>query len=389
MIHYPYLIVGGGMAADSAARGIRQVDPTAPIGLLSRESDPPYNRPPLSKGLWKKTPLSRIWRGTEKLDVQLHLGRTVTALDPALHRVTDDLGEEYTYGKLCLAIGGEPIRPPWASRRILYYRTLADYQALRAQAESASRFVVIGGGFIGSEIACALAGMGKQVSMVFLEEGLLARLFPPHLSAYLNRYYQERGVTLLPGRKVSSVEDRDSQVLVRTQEGDELLCDGVVAGLGIRPNLDLPRQSVLEVGDGVLVDAHLRTSQADIFAAGDVINFHNPAVGRRMRVEHEENANQSGLVAGQNMAGAEVEYTLLPSMYSDLFDLGYEAVGLLDPALETVVDWQEEYAKGVVYYLQDGLVKGVLLWNWFGQVDAARGLIASREPLTPDKYLRP
>ncbi len=388
MIHYPYLIIGGGMAADAVVRGIRQFDANGVIGLISRESDPPYNRPPLSKGLWKKTPISRIWRGTEKLGVAMHLEREARTLDPARRLVSDHLGDEYTYDRLCLATGGDPIRLPGASRRIIYYRTLADYHLLRAQAESAGSFVVIGGGFIGSEIACALADAGKQVTMLFLEDALLGRLFPPTLAAYLTQYYRDKGVTVLPGRRVSLVEERGERMVVLTQQGDELIADCVVAGLGIRPNLELARQAGLETGDGILVDEAMRTSTPEIFAAGDVANFYNPALDQRLRVEHEENANQSGLVAGQNMAGADAAYTLLPSVYSDLFQLGYEAVGILDGALETVIDWQEEYQKGVVYYLDNERVLGVLLWNWFGQLEPARQLIASRTPLTPDRYIR-
>ena len=156
--------------------------------------------------------------------------------------------------------------------------------------------------------------------------------------------------------------------------------DGVVAGLGIQPNVALAEQAGLAVEDGILVDEHLRTSQEAIYAAGDVANFPNPALGRRLRVEHEDNANTMGAAAGRNMAGAARPYTHLPFFYSDLFDLGYEAVGDLDARLETVADWKEPYREGVVYYLGDGRVRGVLLWNVWEQVDAARRLIAEPGP---------
>ncbi len=188
--HYPYLIIGGGMAADSAARGIRQVDPDRPIGLISREPDAPYNRPPLSKNLWKRGPrpflLSRIWRNTASLGVDLHLGRTVLHFDPARKQVVDDLGEEYTYEKLLLATGGDPIRLGPPGERVIYFRTLADYQRLRALVETGQRFAVIGGGFIGSEIAAALAGQDKEVTMIFPETGIGARVLPTEISRHLN-----------------------------------------------------------------------------------------------------------------------------------------------------------------------------------------------------------
>ena len=142
----------------------------------------------------------------------------------------------------------------------------------------------------------------------------------------------------------------------------------------------LAEQAGLAVEDGILVDEHLRTSQEAIYAAGDVARFPNPALGRRVRVEHEDNANTMGAAAGRNMAGAARPYTHLPFFYSDLFDLGYEAVGDLDAGLETVADWKEPHREGVVYYLGDGRVRGVLLWNVWEQVDAARRLIAEPGP---------
>ncbi len=387
MKNYRYLLIGGGMAADAAARGIRMLDASGSIGLISQEPDPPYNRPPLSKGLWKRTPLSRIWRRTEALGVELHLGRTAVTLDPAERRLQDDQGEVYTYQNLLLATGGDPIRLPGASEQVIYFRTLADYTRLRALAESAARFTVIGGGFIGSEIAAALAAQGKQVSMLFLEDGLLGRLLPGALSAYMNNYFASHGIRVLPGRRVAEVTQAGDEFLVRSAEGDVLRSDAVIAGLGIRPNLALARQAGLEVDNGILVDARLQTSQPGIYAAGDVMNFYNPALGMRLRTEHEENANESGLAAGQNMAGGQVEYTLLPRVYSDLFDLGYDAVGLIDSRLETRIDWQEEFRRGIVYYLEAGRVRGVLCWNYPGRIDAARELIASGEPLSPANRL--
>jgi 3-phenylpropionate/trans-cinnamate dioxygenase ferredoxin reductase subunit len=171
------------------------------------------------------------------------------------------------------------------------------------------------------------------------------------------------------------------KVIVKTTTGHEVPVDAVVAGLGILPNIDLAKQAGLKVDNGIVVDELLRSSVPDIFAAGDVANFFNPALGMRMRVEHEDNANTMGAAAGRAMAGQGTPYTHLPFFYSDLFALGYEAVGELDPRLETVSDWKEPFREGVVYYLKNGRVRGVLLWNIFGQVDAARALIAEPGPI--------
>ena len=154
----------------------------------------------------------------------------------------------------------------------------------------------------------------------------------------------------------------------------------MVAGLGIQPSVELAEQAGLNVDNGIVVDAHCRSSHPSIFAAGDVANFHNPALDARMRVEHEDNANTMGKVAGENMAGQATPYDHLPFFYSDLFDLGYEAVGDLDARLETFSDWKVPFREGVVYYLKGGRVRGVLLWNTWGQVDAARALIAQPGP---------
>jgi 3-phenylpropionate/trans-cinnamate dioxygenase ferredoxin reductase subunit len=159
--------------------------------------------------------------------------------------------------------------------------------------------------------------------------------------------------------------------------------DGVIAGIGIRPNVQLAEAAGIAVDNGIIVDEALRTSHPHIFAAGDVAAFHNPALNMRMRVEHEDNANTMGKLAGEAMAGEPVKYEHLPFFYSDLFDLGYEAVGLLDPRLNMAVDWREPYHKGVIYYLREGRVVGVLLWNVWEQVEGARKLIAEPGPFEP------
>jgi NADPH-dependent 2,4-dienoyl-CoA reductase/sulfur reductase-like enzyme len=163
----------------------------------------------------------------------------------------------------------------------------------------------------------------------------------------------------------------------------EIMADAVVAGIGIEPNVDLALAAGLEVENGIRVDRSLRTSHPDIYAAGDVANFYNPSLDQRLRVEHEDNANTMGQLTGQAMAGRTVSYDHLPSFYSDLFELGFEAVGELDARLETVADWKEPYREGMVYYLRDGRVRGVLLWNVWDQVDSARKLIAEAGPFRP------
>jgi NADPH-dependent 2,4-dienoyl-CoA reductase/sulfur reductase-like enzyme len=387
MSHNRYLIVGGGMTADAAVQGIREADPDGSIGLISMEADPPYDRPPLTKGLWKGKPLESIWRKSQAADVDLHLGRTVQALDVEQKRVTDDRGADYTYEKLLLATGGTPRRLPFGNEAILYYRTLADYRRLREMTDRGGRFAVIGGGFIGSEIAAALAMNGKEVVMLFPEEGIGSRMFPRDLSQFLNAVYREKGVTVLPGTTAVGLAPRGAQweLMIKDAEGPrEIVVDGIVAGIGIVPNIRLAEGAGLTIENGIAVDEYLRTSRPDIYAAGDVASFLNPDLGRRLRVEHEDNANTMGMRAGRNMAGRAEPYDYLPFFYSDLFEWGYEAVGDLNPRLDLIADWEAPNRKGVVYYLHEGRVRGVLLWNVWGQVDAARRLIAEPGPFQPE-----
>jgi 3-phenylpropionate/trans-cinnamate dioxygenase ferredoxin reductase subunit len=382
---YPYLIIGGGMAADAAIGGIRERDPSRAIGLIGTDPNPPYNRPPLSKALWRGKPLDSVWRRTNRTGVDMHLGRTATVLDTKQRRVIDGQGTEYSWDKLLLATGGIPRRFPFGGDSVIYFRSLDDYKRLRALADRGQRFAVIGAGFIGSEIAAALAMNGKEVVMLFPGESIGGRVFPRDLALFLNGFYRQKGVDVQPGQRVVALAPQPSGFLLETDTGGRFAVDGVVAGLGIDANTELARTAGLTVQDGIVVNATLRTSHPDIFAAGDVAAFHSPALGKQLRVEHEDNANTMGRAAGEAMVGSSTPYEHLPSFYSDLFDLGYEAVGELDGRLETVADWRDPYKEGVVYYLLGGRVRGVLLWNVWDQVDAARRLIAAPGPFRPEE----
>lgn len=378
MTDYQYLIIGGGMTAAAAVDGIREVDPAGNIGLIGAEAEAPYDRPPLSKALWKGAKLETIWRPMEGKRVKLQFGCPATEILPKLKRVLDAKGNIYTYEKLLLATGGRPRRLPFGDEHIIYFRSLADYRRLRKLTETGRRFAVIGGGFIGAEIAAALALNGKEVVMVFPGQDIGDRVFPRELAQSVSHYYRQKGIKLLAGEKITGSKKIGDQCVLTTASGQTIHADGVVAGIGIEPNVEMARFADLKVNDGIVVDEFLRAGWSDVFAAGDVAAFYSVELEKYIRVEHEDNADSMGRRAGQNMAGRSAPYRHLPSFYSDLFDLGYEAVGELDARLETYADWKAPNREGVVYYLQNGRVRGVLLWNVWGKVEAARQLIAER-----------
>jgi NADPH-dependent 2,4-dienoyl-CoA reductase/sulfur reductase-like enzyme len=382
MTNYGYLIIGGGMTAAAAVDGIREVDSTGEIGLISAELDAPYDRPPLSKALWKGKSLDTIWRKTENKGVKLHLGRNVKKIIPNHKRVMDDKGEVFAYQKLLLATGGKPRRLAFRDGPVIYFRTLSDYRRLRTHTESGQRFAVIGGGFIGSEIAAALALNGKDVVMIFPGKDIGDRVFPRPLAQFVSDFYKQKGVGVLAGENIIGLETRGNQQVLKTENGLEIQVDGVLAGVGIEPNVELAQSIGLKVENGIVVDELLHTSHPDIYAAGDVASFYNPALGKRIRVEHEDNANSMGRLSGRNMAGKAEAYHHLPFFYSDMFELGYEAVGEVDSRLETFADWKRPNEEGVIYYLQNDRVRGVMLWNVWDQVEFARQLIAEPGPFT-------
>ena len=381
---YTYLIIGGGMTAAAAVDGIGEVDTTGSIGLISAEQDSPYDRPPLTKGLWKGKSLDSIWRDTKKRGVTTHLGQVVREVVADQKHVLCEDGTAFTYEKLLLATGGMPRRLPFGGDHIIYYRTLSDYRRLRSLTETGRRFAVIGGGFIGSEIAAALSMNGKEVVMIFPDSDIGARIFPLPLAQFVSDFYRNKGVEVLAGQQPIGVERQDGRYVLTTSANQDIIVDGLIAGIGIEPNVGLARSIGLKIEDGIIVDELLRTSRPDIYAAGDAVSFYNPALGTHLRVEHEDNANSMGRLVGRNMAGKSEPYHHLPFFYSDLFDLGYEAVGQTDSRLVTFADWKRPNEEGVIYYLKNGRVRGVLLWNVWEQVEAARRLIAEPGPFNAE-----
>ena len=384
MKEFKYLIIGGGMTGDSAAAGIREIDSNGTIAMISQEKDEPYNRPPLTKGLWKGKSLDSIWRKTSEKNIEIHLGTTMQKISPSEKTAIDDKGQIFKYKKLLLATGGKPRKLGLADEEVIYFRTLADYRNLRELSNKGERFAVIGAGFIGSEIAAALAMNGKKVVLIYPGQKIGEKIFPAGLSQYITDYYKSKNVELVAGDKVASLEKQGDQIILKTNKNKKITADGVIAGIGLEPDIELAQQANLKIENGIAVDEFLRTSQRDIYAAGDVASFYNPSLEKRIRVEHEDNANIMGKLAGRNMAGNNEKYDYLPYFYSDMFELGYEAIGETDSSLEIFEDWQNPNEKGVIYYLDNARVRGVVLWNVWNQVSAARKLISQKGPFKPE-----
>ena len=389
---YKYVIVGGGLAGTSAASGIRERDAQGSILLIGREEELPYDRPPLTKQLWfGRKKVDDIFLHDRKYyaqtGIELRLATTIWTLDPRHKLVQDGTGDSYQFEKLLLATGGEPRRlsiPGGDLPGIVYYRTLADYRRLREAATQGTSALVIGGGFIGSEIAAGLQANGVKVTLLFPDPYLCARIFPAPLAQAIQTDYARRGVEILAEDQPVEIVHDNGKYTVRTRGGRNLTSDLVIAGIGIAPELKLATAAGLETGNGIMVNEYLQTSEPDIYAAGDNAFFHYVALEQRTRVEHWDNALNQGKCAGRNMAGAREPYSYMPFFFSDLFEFGYEAVGELDARLPTFADWQKENHTGVIYYLRDGRVAGVMLCNVWEKVERAREMIRGREQWTRD-----
>jgi 3-phenylpropionate/trans-cinnamate dioxygenase ferredoxin reductase subunit len=389
---YTYIIVGAGLAGSSAVEGIRELDKKGSILLLGSEKHLPYDRPPLTKKLWfGKKKLEDIFVHKEDFyrqnNVVFASGVTAKTVDTKNRTVAADNGRIYRYEKLLLATGGNPrilSIPGGDLDGIYYYRYLDDYLRMRQEASAGKSAVVIGGGFIGSEIAAALAINNVKVMMIFPDLYLVGRVFPEGLGMSLQRLYRERGITILNGEKPASFEKKDGKFVTRTESGKEIESDMVIVGVGLVLSLELARNAGLQTANGIIVDEYLQASLPGIFAAGDITFFPYQALEKQTHVEHWDNALSQGKQAGRNMAGAHEPYTHMPYFFSDLFEFGYEAVGEVDSRLEIFADWQKENDTGVIYYLKDGKVRGAMMCNVWDKVDAARELIRRGETVTKE-----
>jgi 3-phenylpropionate/trans-cinnamate dioxygenase ferredoxin reductase subunit len=367
---YKYVIIGGGMAGGRACESIRKADAQGSLALIAAEPQRPYQRPPLSKGYLLGTEgLDHVYLKDETFyadnKVQLLTGARALKIERGMHQVSLDNGQMIGYEKLLLATGGSARRlaiPGSDLAGVYTLRTIADADRIRAAARTARHAVVIGGSFIGCEVASSLAQLDVQVSMVFMEERLLERVCPESLSRHIEGMYAAHGVRLLPQSKPSRMDGDGRVSALPLENGERLPADLVIMGVGITLHTELARDAGLEMTDAgaVVVDEFLRTSDPDIYAAGDIAAWPDPTFGERLRVEHWDVARQQGTAAGRNMTGEAKPYTALPYFYSDLFDLSFEVWGNLGAWDQTALRGSLEERSFAFYYFSQGRMVGVL-----------------------------
>ncbi|XP_038603948.1 apoptosis-inducing factor 1, mitochondrial [Tachyglossus aculeatus] len=468
--HAPFLLIGGGTAAFAAARSIRARDPGARVLIVSEDPDLPYMRPPLSKELWfsddpqvTETLRFKQWNGKERSiyfqppsfyvsaqdlphiengGVAVLSGRKVVQLDVRANVAKLSDGAQISYEKCLIATGGTPRNLPAISRagpdvkkRTTLFRKIEDFRALEKISREGKSIAIIGGGFLGSELACALgrkaraSGSAAEVVQVFPESGNMGKILPEYLSSWTTERVRKEGAKVLTGAVVQAVDFRGGKVVIELKDGRKVETDHIVAAVGLEPNVELAKSGGLEVDSdfgGFRVNAELQ-ARSNIWVAGDAASFYDLKLGRR-RVEHHDHAVVSGRLAGENMTGAAKPYWHQSMFWSDLGpDVGYEAIGLVDSSLPTVGVFAkatakdsprsateqsgtgirseseteseasdvsvpaggsagpqaprpgEDYGKGVVFYLRDKVVVGILLWNIFNRMPIARKIIKDGE----------
>ncbi|MGK5088512.1 FAD-dependent oxidoreductase [Bdellovibrionota bacterium FG-2] len=405
---YKYIVIGAGLAGASAIEGIREVDPDGSILLLGSEKHPPYHRPPLSKQLWpnrspnksnEKSKLADIFIFNKdyflKNKIHWKFGTRALSIDREKKSLTDNFSTTYHYHKLLLTTGGEPrvLDVPGGNLSSLcYFRTLDDFTHLFKEAQHGKNVLVVGGGLLGCELAEALTNNGLEVTMLFPESTLCAKVFPEDLGRSLLQRFREHGIHICTeDRAISFEKKKDNHILTRTFSDRELLSDLVVVSAGISPEDALGKTAGLLATHGYDVNESGQTSDPDIYAAGDCCNFPCAALNECLRFEHWEHAKNQGKLIGRNAAMPAPEimapvadsqaYTTLPSFSTTLCGVHFECIGDLETHLVTTAEWDVEYERGILYYLGDGKIRGVITCNIANKMNWARELITTQKEL--------
>ena len=391
-----FLLIGGGLASAQCASELRKRDAEGSIAIVGREPDPPYERPPLSKeylrGQSQRSDayaLEKDWY--EENGVELITGRSVMGLD-AENRVAKLQGkEEVGFDKALIATGAmvNLLRVDGVQLDGIHYlRAFGNSDAIREDVAAAERVTLVGGSYIGCEVAASLTEMGKKCTIVMLEEAPLARTFGVDVAAYFERVLRERGIEIHPGESLASFRGEERVGTLLTESGLEIPCDAVVIGAGVRPDTMLAERAGLEVENGIVCDWGLETSAPGIFAAGDCCSFVSEPLGRRLRVEHWDVAFQQGRHAARGMLGDKQPYDVIPYFFSDLSDwASLEYVGNSTDPEETILRGAFDDGEFSAFYVAGGKVEAALSVGRGEDLQEARRLIAEGVEVAPASRL--
>lgn len=389
-MHYRYVIVGGGLTAAAAVEGIRTRDFEGSILMLTRENHLPYHRAPLTKGLWAGASANDCLPARpdafyEERRVDVLRRRDVVEIDPENHVLWDDRGESYGYEELLLATGSRPKRlhaEGAESQSVRYYHDLEDYLDLRARLERVQHVTLVGGGVTSLELAGSLRALGTELTLIIPDEYPMPRVLPRQLGLGLLERLRRRGVETVSGETLVTVQEGGEYVRARTSNGNDLMTQLVIVDLGSDPQSDLADAAGLDADDGIVVDEYGHASRPNVWAAGDVAEFPYLALGQLMRVESADHAEQHGRAVGANMAGANAPYARLPLQWVEVLDQRIEGIGELNARLDTQVLWTQPGQEGIVYYLSEDVVRGVMLVNVPDRIEWARSLVREQRPHT-------
>jgi NADPH-dependent 2,4-dienoyl-CoA reductase/sulfur reductase-like enzyme len=366
-----YVLIGGGVAAGQAAKQIREADASGPTVIVGQEPYVPYDRPPLSKEFLRgDKPREQLFFDPPAFyrdhGIELVLGVAVREMDTARKTVRLTSGEVIAFEKALIATGGRPVQlkiPGANLPGVHYLRTLDDSAAIAAEAKPGRRAVIVGGGFIGLELAASLTQKGVHVAVVEAAPHVWARFADATLAGFFQDYCARKGVVFHTSERVSEIRGDGRPAAVVTRDGLELPCEFVCIGVGIVPNVELAQMAGLAVDNGVVVNEFLQSSHPDVYAAGDVANYLDPVFGKRRRVEHWGHAEYSGQLAGRNMVGAREPYDLLTYVWSDIFDLHLEFAGDESEHDLVLVRGRREDAAFTVLYLKDSALRAYFAVN--------------------------
>ena len=367
-----YIILGGGMVAGYAAkelasRGLKSRE----LAILSADFALPYERPPLSKSFLagKDDETSILINGADwyrEHGIEVRLNTVIGSLDPNKRLLRSNSGEEFECEHLLLATGSQARKldlPGSDLKEVLYLRSLKDSETIRSKSTSAREAVIIGGGFIGMEVASVLAQKNIQTTMIIREDRVWSRVFTPSMSAFFEQYYTARGVRIVKEAQVASFEGTDEVQAVLLDQGKKITCDVVVVGAGAIPVTELVENTGVTVENGIVVNEYLETSHPAIYAAGDVANYPDRVFGKRRRVEHWDNAVSQGQHWARVVVGEKEPFIHVPYFFSDIFDLSYELWGDPTGATEIVVRGDSNTSSFSVWWLKDNRVAAAFVMN--------------------------